>query len=225
MSGRALFILLAIPLMIHPVSIAQQSKMPSTALCAVCAVRENNARPEKVVAVREYEGKTYYFCSKDCAREFEAAPAAYLPSILPRPAPAFVVESLNGRSVSSEAYRGKVILLGFWSISCKPCQKTMLKLQPLHDEFSDHQFAVIWISIDRDADIKEKVNKFIYKNHLSYPVLLDTRAEPAATTYMVKAIPSLFLIDRGNNIVQEWRGKVTIDSVKTAATGLLLRYE
>lgn len=35
-------------------------------------------RPEEAVAHRTREGRTYYFCSVDCLRKFDRAPARYL---------------------------------------------------------------------------------------------------------------------------------------------------
>ncbi|HEX7948975.1 MAG TPA: YHS domain-containing protein [Candidatus Limnocylindrales bacterium] len=35
-------------------------------------------RPSEAVASIEYEGKTYYFCSQDCADSFRESPEDYL---------------------------------------------------------------------------------------------------------------------------------------------------
>ena len=34
--------------------------------------------PAKVAAISEYNGKTYYFCSKGCKIKFDANPAQYV---------------------------------------------------------------------------------------------------------------------------------------------------
>ena len=56
-------------------------------LCLVCAVKEGATELETVKASRTVQGKTYGFCSENCAKEFDADPAAYLPPDLPRPVP------------------------------------------------------------------------------------------------------------------------------------------
>ena len=37
-----------------------------------------NIDPSSAVAERQHRGQTYYFCSDDCARKFDADPAAYI---------------------------------------------------------------------------------------------------------------------------------------------------
>ena len=65
------------------------------------------------------------------------------------------------------------------------------------------------------------MKKFIDKRKISYPILLDTKAEPAWAAFKVKAVPAMFLIDRKGNIVQQWRGEVDYEKVKTEVINLL----
>lgn len=196
-------------------SSAQENKLLEKAICAVCAVRENEPEAEKVAGMTEHDGKVYYFCSGDCKKEFDADPAGYLPPVLPRPAPAFVAVTLEGKDISLENYKGKVVLLDFWATWCKPCEKSMPALQKLHDEFAAKDFVVIGISIDEAKDSKTKVKKFIDKRKISYPILLAAKAEPAWAAFKVKAVPAMFLIDRNGNIVQQWRGDVDETQVRS----------
>ena len=97
----------------------------------------------------------------------------------------------------------------------------MPALQELHDEFAAKDFAVIGISIDEGKDSKTKVKKFIDKRKISYPILLDAKVEPAWAAFKVKAVPAMFLIDRKGNIVQQWRGEVEHEMIKTEVVELL----
>lgn len=54
--------------------------MMSRAQKAIDPVCGMSVRPETAVARVEYAGHTYYFCSKQCAADFTADPARYLPS-------------------------------------------------------------------------------------------------------------------------------------------------
>jgi len=218
---RKFFAILLLVLTHSDLSLAQQNKMPDKAICAVCAVRENEPEAEKATAMTEHNGKVFYFCSDDCKKEFDADPAGYLPPILPRQAPAFVAENLDGKDISLENYKGKVVLIDFWATWCKPCEKSMPALQKLHDEFAAKNFSVIGISIDEGEDAKAKVKKFVDKRKLSYPILLDVKTEPAWAVFKVKAIPAMFLIDRDGNIVQQWRGEVDLEIIRTEAIKLL----
>jgi YHS domain-containing protein len=90
------FLFGAILLMIAGQTTAQT---PQEAICAVCRVHEGETAPEKVVAMSEYRGEKYYFCSKKCKETFEGDPEAYVAPVLPRPAPDFTVENLTGGKI------------------------------------------------------------------------------------------------------------------------------
>lgn len=199
--------------------VAAISQTPATAICAVCRITEGATAPEKVVAASAHQGATYYFCSKKCQEEFDADPEAYLPPVLPRPAPNFTLSNLTGEKIALKNFRGKVVLLDFWATWCKPCVKSMPALQKLHDQFASQNFTVLGISIDEDG--KKKVDSFIKKHKIAYPILLDVGENPAWEAYKVKVIPMLFLVDRQGQIVQQWLGEMNMQEVESAASALL----
>ncbi|MFQ5684692.1 MAG: redoxin domain-containing protein [Candidatus Binatia bacterium] len=197
-----------------------QERPPARTICTVCALR-GDTRLKKVKARSEYEGKTYYFNSKNCKKEFESDPVAYLPPQLPRPAPAFVVETLEGKKVALQDFENRVVLLDFWATWCKPCRDMMPGLQELHETYSGKGLVVLGISIDEGKNRVKKVQKFLQKVEVSYPILVDSKNALAWQSYKVKVVPATFLIDRNGSIVQQWMGMVDHEKVRTAVTKLL----
>ena len=206
---------------VNEVLAAQEQDVPDKALCVVCALR-GETEAEKVKAHAEYRGKLFYFCSKNCKAEFASDPGAYLPPVLPRPAPAFVLETLDGGSASLKDFENKVVLLDFWATWCKPCLEYMPKLQELYNAHSDQGFVVAGISIDEGKDRVEKIKKFMGKAGISYPVFSDAKSTPAWYTYKVKAIPALFLIDRSGQVVAQWTGTVDEGLIKSEVVSRVL---
>lgn len=202
-------------------SAVAQTEKPEKSICPVCALREGESKPEVVKAWSEYEGKMYYFCSEGCKKEFDADPLGYAPPILPRPAPSFTAESMKGEEVTLKIHENKIVLLDFWATWCKPCEKAMSELQKLHDELADKNFVVVGISIDEGGDARKKVEKFIEKRKIFYPIWLDTSASPAWAAFRVKAIPAMFLIDRTGEIVQQWAGAIGHEKIKAEVTSLI----
>ncbi len=191
-----------------------QDKKPDKALCMVCALK-GETELEKVRAQSAYEGKDYYFCSKGCKKEFDADPVGYLPPVLPRPAPNFVVETLKGKDVFLKDFENKLLILDFWASWCTPCLKIMPELEKLYEQFGEEGLAVIGVSIDEGKDSKKKINKFLKKVDVSYPIFWDAKNAPAWYQLNVKAIPALFLIDENGQIVAQWTG--IIDHAALAA--------
>lgn len=202
-------------------SLGQAEQKPERALCLVCAVH-GETKPEKVRAEVEYEGGRYYFCSADCREEFLLDPLAYLPAKLPRPAPSFVVETLDGRDVESD-FTGKVTLVDFWATWCKPCKKSMPEIQRLFEKYGDEGFQVMGISIDEKEDRVSRIKKYLKKHDISYPVFSDAKALPAWHQYRVKAVPAMFLIDQKGRVVAEWRGTVDHESLGREVARLIGR--
>ncbi len=194
-----------------PAAWAGSDDIPKKAVCRTCEMRGACHGAEDVVAWREYEGTHYYFCSKDCAKAFDGFPEAYVPQVLPRPAPAATVTQLSGEAMKLEKLRGQVVLLDFWATWCAPCLKAMPALNELHTRWHEQGFTVFGVSIDEKT---EDVPKTVEKKKLRYPVALDTHATPAWHTFRVAAIPAMFLIDRDGQIVAEWRGDIDIDAVE-----------
>jgi peroxiredoxin/YHS domain-containing protein len=191
-------------------------------LCLVCAVKEGATEPEPVQASRTYQGKTYGFCSETCAKEFEADPAAYLPPALPRPAPAFSVVDLDGRTHSNATLAGKVVLLDFWATWCAPCHKAMPELQALQQRYGERGLTVLGVSVDEGAGATAKVKKFLKSRKLRYTIAVDSGTSPAWAAFRVKAVPAAFLIDREGRLVAQWVGRAASGSeVEKALEGLL----
>lgn len=175
------------------------------ARCSVCAVLHGEAEDEPVHAQREYEGRTYGFCSEKCAKAFSDDPLAYLPPVLPRPAPGFALRTLTGESVSVTALRGKVVLVDFWATWCAPCRRSMPELQTLHERYGARGFSVLGVSIDERADAK--VKKFVAAQKVRYPIAIDGGTVPAWQAYRVKSVPAAFLLDASGQVVAQWTGR------------------
>jgi peroxiredoxin len=187
---------------------ADEAPLPEKALCVVCALKSGESEFEKVNAHSDHEGKAYYFCSAGCKEEFDADPAGYLPPKLPRPAPAMVVETLAGESVTLQDYKGQWVLLDFWATWCKPCIKMMPKLQKLYEAYADTGLVVLGVSIDDDKARIKKIERFVKKVDVSYPIFSDAKEEPAWHMFNVKVLPAAFLIDPNGQIVAQWTGKI-----------------
>lgn len=192
---------------------------PKTALCPVCKVHEGEADPEPVKATSVYKGQTYGFCSEKCKQTFDEYPEAYVSPVLPRPVPAFTVKTLDGKEVSFKSFAsGKPVLVDFWATWCAPCVQAMPELQKLHQRHAAKGFSVVGISIDEEHD---KARKFTEKKKLGYPVYLDATETPAWSTFHVRSIPAVFLVDSEGRIVQQWLGKVNMKEVEQAVARLV----
>ncbi|MEM7353882.1 MAG: redoxin domain-containing protein [Acidobacteriota bacterium] len=188
---------------------------PATeALCPVCRVHDGETELERVMATAEHEGASYGFCSTGCRDKFVEAPAAYVPPVFPRPAPAFTVRDLEGADVDSQTLRGRTVLLDFWATWCPPCIKDLPKLSQLHERYTEDGLTVVSVSIDEGDDAAKKVARMVKKRKATHPVYLDSTEAPAWATYLVRAVPTQFLINAEGHVVAQWSGQIDLKVVE-----------
>lgn len=113
-------------------------------------------------------------------------------------APEFSLKTLSGGDISLSDFKGKLVLLHFWSTTCLPCLKEMPSLQKLSDEMDNEDFSVIAVAVDRDGP--EKVRRFIDQYQITLPILLDPEGG-VRNSYEVIGLPFSYLIDKKGDFV------------------------
>jgi peroxiredoxin len=197
-----------------------KNELPKKAACVVCAANGEGHGEEKPAAGVRYKGKSYFFCNVKEVATFKQDPEAFMPPILPRPAPKTLGVKLDGASAAASEFQGKVLLVDFWATWCAPCVAAMPDLQKLHDKNASKDFSVVGISIDEEG--AKKVKPFLARRKFTYPMLLDTDAKaPVWKAFGVHGVPALFLINREGRIVNQWTGKVNHRDVEKAVAELV----
>ncbi len=107
-------------------------------------------------------------------------------------APDFTLENLDGEKLSLEDYRGKNVLINFWTTWCRFCVKEMPDFQKLYDEYKDDDFTILAVN---GGETKSKVTEFMDQNGYNFPVLLDTKGK-VGVSYMVFGIPTSYIVDK-----------------------------
>ena len=210
----ALPLLFALPTSAHEDDHKSENDLGKTTLCHVCRVHEGEVKAEKIAATAEHDGQTYGFCSVKCSDTFIKDPDAYLPPVLPRPAPAFEAVDLDGASFSSKALKGQWVLLDFWATWCPPCIADLPKLTDLHNRYAERGFSVVSVSIDEGKKAAKKVERMVKKRKANHPVYLDAAENPAWSAYQVRVVPTQFLINPEGQIVAQWSGKIDLEIVE-----------
>ena len=129
-------------------------------------------------------------------------------------APDFTLLGLDGRKVSLQDYKGKIVLLHFWATWCKPCIEEFPTIERIHKEYKDKGLVILAISIDKGG--REPVKSFIDKTGVSFPILLATDGNIKGA-YWTWGTPTSFLIDRKGKILGRALGPRKWDSVEARA--------
>ena len=109
----------------------------------------------------------------------------------------FKLQDLNQGTVSLSDYKGKPVLLFFWTTWCPFCRtglKELLKLQP---ELKQKQLQLLTLNAGEPA---EKVKSFAQSFGLNFTVLLD-KGLTVSEAYDVLGVPTYVLIDKNGLII------------------------
>jgi|SRR5579859_2490028 len=120
----------------------------------------------------------------------------------PDPAPALGIKDLDGRPISLDEFKGKIVLLNFWATWCGPCRAEIPDLIELQNKYKD-QFTIVALATDEDD--AAFVKKFSQKAGINYRVGMSTD-ELRAAYGGIPALPTSFVIDAQGRVVQKHIG-------------------
>ena len=140
-------------------------------------------------------------------------------------APDVRLPTLEGKPLSFNELRGKVVLVNFWATWCLPCQWEMPLMEKLYHAYKGKGFVIVAISLDREG--AAVVAPFVREKKLTYPVLLDPTFQ-GAREFGVRGVPATFLIGADGFIKgvtygpKEWDGpeaRALIESLLSQGRG------
>jgi thiol-disulfide isomerase/thioredoxin len=135
------------------------------------------------------------------------------------------INTANNQSIKLSDYKGKVVLIDFWTYTCVNCIRTIPYLNTWYDRYSDQGFVIIGVhspefEFEKNPNnVKDAVNKFGIK----YPVVLDSDHK-TWTAYQNNYWPRDYLIDTQGYIRDDHIGEGGYnDTEKTIQTLLAER--
>jgi peroxiredoxin len=121
-----------------------------------------------------------------------------------RPAPAFALKDLDGRTVKLADFADRIVVLDFWATWCGPCRESTAEFEKLHQKHKDSGVVVIGISMDVGAGAVENVRKFAKESDLSYLKLMDNGT--ASRAYVVTKVPVTYILDKNHIVTKIFPG-------------------
>ena len=134
-------------------------------------------------------------------------------------APAFDYTLLDGTRGSSQALRGKVVLLNFWATSCATCVKEMPQIVATHQQFKGRGFETLAVAMRYDPPAL--VANFAERRRLPFGVVIDNTGAIARSFDDVQLTPTTVLIDKRGAIVKRWVGEPDFAALQALVAQLL----
>ena len=128
----------------------------------------------------------------------------------------FSAIDLDGKPISLQQYRGKVVLLDFWAVWYGPCIGEMPKVKRVYDTYKDQGFDVIGVSLDTD---ETRLRNYLKKNNISWRQIFSGQKwkSPLAQQYHIQTIPAPWLIARDGTLISREAKGVKLEQLVVEA--------
>jgi len=115
-------------------------------------------------------------------------------------APTFAYNDIDGKLVTSEDLKGKVIYIDVWATWCGPCKGEIPHLKTMEEELHDMDIAFVSISVDNNKSAWEKMvaDKDLKGYQLFAP---DAWNSDIIKNYAIRGIPRFIMIDKEGKLV------------------------
>jgi thiol-disulfide isomerase/thioredoxin len=172
-----------------------------------------------VVTVLVLIGATYY-ADKATRNSVKNTHASLSPDkSIGKPEPDVQFKDLDGKEVSLENYKGKVVLVNFWATWCEPCRVEIPWLIEMQQKYGSKGFTVLGVAMDEEG--KSVVSPFVAKEQfdvsgqkktMSYPIVLgnDQIADKFGGLF---GYPTSILISRDGKQVKRITGLISYEDI------------
>jgi cytochrome c biogenesis protein CcmG, thiol:disulfide interchange protein DsbE len=149
---------------------------------------------------------------------FQLNPRDVPSPLVGRAAAPFALSTMDGKALTLDAHRGKVVVLNFWASWCYPaCYDEAPALERGWRAYRDRGLVVIGVDIQ---DTPEAAQKFIRDFGLTFPVARDNGGK-VSIDYGVYGVPETFFVDRKGMIRAKHVGAVTEEVFRARIETLL----
>jgi thiol-disulfide isomerase/thioredoxin len=127
--------------------------------------------------------------------------------------PRLVLKTLDGRTLDSNDFKGKIVLVNFWATWCPPCRDEIPDLIKLQAQYKEQ---LLIIGVSSDTAPSETVAKFAADHRMNYPIVMETE-ELTKMFPGVYALPTTFALDSEMKLVRKHVGRINTGLVELEA--------
>jgi thiol-disulfide isomerase/thioredoxin len=137
----------------------------------------------------------------------------------------FAIHLLDGRTISSQELRGRVVVLDFWATWCVPCQRELPMLQRTYQKTSGRSdvafFAIDGVMSDSgsmDGDTAERASEYFRRAGYTIPLAFDGGAV-LENAFSLSGFPTLLVLDPAGQVRMRHVGFIGSEDLE----GVLMR--
>jgi peroxiredoxin len=144
-----------------------------------------------------------------------------------RVAPDFDLPDMDGRRVKLSSFRGKVVVLNFWTKTCNPCLEEMPAIAELAKiAHGRDDIVVVTVSTDEGPEaVRDTLKVALGSGDIPFPVLFDPESDVVLGRYGTRLFPETWIIDK-NGVIRarfdralDWATPLAVEVAASVAAG------
>lgn len=135
--------------------------------------------------------------------------ALALPATLPvhaestKTLPEFRLKLLDGKTLSTSDLKGRVTVIDFWAVWCKPCVAEIPDYNTFYREYGER--GVRFVAVASDSGSEDDVREAVRRLKIEYPVAAPSLQE-LDTIGEILVYPTTWIVDAAGKVVKEFLG-------------------
>ena len=126
----------------------------------------------------------------------------------------------DGKTIDTQKWQGKVLVVNFWASWCPPCVEEMPTLDKLQQEFLQQNVLFVGIGIDSPSNIRQ----FLEITPVSYPIVIGGLEGSNISKQMGNAqgaLPYTVIINSQGKSTSSKLGKISEEELRSAIKSAL----
>jgi peroxiredoxin len=109
----------------------------------------------------------------------------------------FTLLDLDNNEVSLSDFKGKIVVINFWSTGCPPCRAELPDFVEVYNEYKDKNVQFIGVGLDN----AENLRVFAEEYNISYPTLIDGSIDTISGRWRINFIPTTYIVNENGKVV------------------------
>ncbi|QQE13764.1 TlpA family protein disulfide reductase [Planctomycetota bacterium] len=117
--------------------------------------------------------------------------------------PEYSYKLLSGKNLTHEKYRGKILVLEFWSHNSELCKQTMTQMKEINGQAKKNNVVLVGVNLDNK---RNELQRYLKAENIRWLQIYDGRGKKskAAKDFNVDKLPAFYIIDPDGVLV--WSG-------------------
>jgi thiol-disulfide isomerase/thioredoxin len=106
----------------------------------------------------------------------------------------------GGGTIDVSSYKGRTVLVIFWSTWCKPCTEDLPQIISLYNQYRQRGFEVLGVNLDSSPDL---VQPYISEHKVPWPHIHEEGGLESGPgkAFGIISLPTMFLVDKTGTVV------------------------